>query len=187
MKTLVVYRSKSGFAKEYAEWIAEALQADLLEYAKVRADMFAAYDAVVYGGGLYVGGINGVKLIIDNMDKLEGKRLAVFASGATPPRKEALAEVTGKNFTPEQLIKIRFFYLRGGFDYSRLGILDKFLMVLLKLKIGIRKKTGKKLLPDELGMLEAFEKPMDFTKRKNIEALVEYIRGHSGTAAATTL
>lgn len=177
MKTLVIYKSRSGFAKKYAEWIAGELQADLLVYSKVNPGMFAAYDAVVYGGGLYVGGINGVKLITGNMDKLEGKKVAVYASGATPPRPEAMDEVTGKNFTPEQLTKLKFFYLRGGFEYGRLGPVNRFLMQLLKFKIKWRKRTGKKLHPDEVGMLAAFEHPLDFTKRESVKPLVDYIRG----------
>jgi menaquinone-dependent protoporphyrinogen IX oxidase len=179
MKTVVIYRSKSGFVRKYAEWIAEELSADLIEHSKADASTFERYDAVVYGGGLYVGGINGVKIITSNMNRLEGKRVTVFASGATPPRTEALEEIVKKNFTPEQLKKLKFFYLRGGFDYGKLGFTDKALMLLMKSKLLLRKYVTKNMQPDEKGLLSAYDKPVDFTKRKNIKELVDYIRDGS--------
>jgi menaquinone-dependent protoporphyrinogen IX oxidase len=172
MKTIVIYKSKSGFVKKYAAWIAAELSADLYEASQVTVGGLTAYDTVIYGGGLYVGGINGVKLITQNLDKLIGKKVVVFASGATPPRTEALDEVQNKNFTTEQLRRIRFFYLRGGFDYSQLTPVDKILMNLLKWKL----KRKQELTADERGMLAAYAHPVDFTRKKNIDDLIAYVR-----------
>lgn len=175
MKAVVLYKSKSGFVKKYAEWIAEELSADLFEASKVAPSIFDAYDTVIYGGGLYAIGINGVKLITSNLNRLKGKKIAVFASGATPPREKDIKAVQDSNFTPEQLQQIKFFYLRGGFDYKKLKPVDKILMNLLKLKIRIKKREERE--PDEIGMLAAYDRPMDFTKRKNIEELIAYVKG----------
>jgi len=171
MKTAVIYKSKSGFAKKYAEWIAQALIADIYESSQVNVEILTEYDTVIYGGGLYAVGINGVKLITKNLDKLKGKNVVVFATGASPSREEALCEVRNKNFTSEQQKQIVFYYLRGGFDYSKLKPLDKVLMTLLKWKM----KMKTELVPDEIGMLAAYDKPVDFTRRKNIDELVSYV------------
>ena len=171
MKTVVVYKSKSGFVKKYAEWIAAELAADLFEAGEVTVDTLAAYDTMIYGGGLYIIGINGVKLITENLDKLGGKKIVVFATGASPVREETITEVRDKNFTAEQQERIRFFYLRGGFDFSKLRPIDKVLMTLMKWKLRRRKNPT----PDERGMLAAYDKPMDFTNRKNIEELIAYV------------
>ncbi len=173
MKTVVVYKSKSGFVKKYAEMIGKALSADVFEASGVKIDALLPYDTVIYGGGLYVGGINGLKLITGNMDRLHGKKLIVFASGATPVREETIEELRQGNFTPEQRQMIRFFYLRGGFDYSRLNAKDKFRMTLMKWKIkGTKQKTA-----DQKGLYEAYGKPVDFVKEKNIEAIVACAKG----------
>ncbi|MBP2631746.1 MAG: flavodoxin, partial [Firmicutes bacterium] len=79
--------------------------------------MLISYDTVIYGGGLYVVGINGVKDITQNIGKLKAKKVIVFATGVTPSREETIREVRDKNFTIEQQRHIRFFYLRAGFDY----------------------------------------------------------------------
>ena len=78
MKTVVIHKSKTGFVKKYAEWIAEELSADIFEASKVTSDMLTAYEIVIYGGGLYAVGINGVKLIKQNLDELKNKKVIVF-------------------------------------------------------------------------------------------------------------
>jgi len=172
MKTLVIYRSKSGFSKAYAVWIARVLEADLREYRSVRPEQFVAYDTVIYGGGLYAVGINGVSLIKDNLDVLKDKRVIVFATGATPSREETSASIRDANFTPEQQERIQFFYFRGGFNYQKLSLIDKLLMNLLRLRL----KRKKLLTADERGMLSAFSQPVDFTKEQNIAPLLLSLR-----------
>lgn len=119
IKTVVIYKSKSGFTRKYAEWIAEELSTDIFEASKVSVDLLKAYDNIIYGAGLYAVGINGLKLITRNLDKLKDKKLAVFATGATPFREEALNEVRNKNFTLDEQKHIQFFYFRGGFDFNK--------------------------------------------------------------------
>jgi menaquinone-dependent protoporphyrinogen IX oxidase len=174
MRTLVFYSSKTGFVKKYAEWIADELKADLLTFENVDCRTLQSYDTIIFGGGLYAGGINGVGKIKRNLPKLEGKKIIVFASGASPWSEKVLNEVRDKNFTAEEQKKIKFFYLRGGFDLTKLGFFDKFLMKLLKMKIMSKKKKGIKLDGDEVGMLNAMENPVDFTKRENIKELIDH-------------
>jgi len=83
MHTIVIYRSKSGNTRKYAEWIAEELGADLLEASRCGIERISQYDTVVYGGGLYATGINGVKLITNNLRRLKGKKIAVFATAGS--------------------------------------------------------------------------------------------------------
>lgn len=175
MKTLVIYKSKTGFTKKYAEWISEELSADILDASKVNINMLSAYDCVIYGGGLYVVGINGVKLITQNVDKLKGKKIVVFTTGMSPSREEGVSEVISKNFTLEQQKIIQFFYLRGGFDYSKLNPFDKILMTLLKASIKWKKIRKKKLNSDEIGILAVFDKPTDYTRRDKINELIAYV------------
>lgn len=133
--------------------------------------MLQPYDIVIYGGSLYAGGINGVQFVTRNLDKLQGKKIVVFATGASPVREEVIAEVKNKNFTLEQQKHIQFFYLRGGFDYSRLKPVDKVLMSLLKFNLKMKKEST----TDEREMLALYDKPADFTKKENIKAIIAYV------------
>lgn len=173
MKTVVVYKSKTGFTKRYAQWVAQELAADLFEAAKVTAEMLTAYDTIIYGGSLHAVGICGVKRITNHLTELNGKKIVVFATGASPAKEEAINHVIESNFTPQQLAQIRFFYLRGGFDYGKLNTVDKFLMTFLKWKL----KRKQNLTADEKGMLAAYDTPLDFTRKENIAEIISYVSG----------
>lgn len=173
MKTIVIYKSKIGFTKKYADWIAESLSSDIYEVSKVNIDMLSSYDTIIYGGSLYAGGILGVKIITENIDKLNDKKVIVFATGASPLKESVVNEVKNKNFTNDQLNCIKFFYMRGGFDFSKLNLVDKFLMNMLKWKI--KSKGKEKLTGDEIGMLSIYDKPVDYTLKKNIDSIINYV------------
>ena len=171
MKILVVYKSKTGFTKKYAQWIARDLSADIHEYASVDKKMLGKYDIIIYGGSLYAVGINGKKLITQNLDILKNKKVIVFAVGASPYREEIINEIRDNNFSKEEQKTIQFYYLRGGFHYHRLPLFDKILMNLLQLKL----KWKKVLTPDEKGMLSAFKMPVDFTRKQNIQEIINHV------------
>ena len=170
-KVAVVYRSKSGYTEKYAGWIAKATGADLLKGEKTKVEDLLKYDTIVYGGGLYAVGINGIKLITNNYDKLKDKQLIVFGSSASPARPEIVEEVRNRNLTKEQQETVDFFLLRGGFDKSKLTPMDRVLMQIMKISLQ-RKKV---LTPDESGLLNAYDTPVDFTSEKNIEPILAKI------------
>ena len=170
MKAIVAYKSKSGYTKRYAEWIAQELGCDIKEDPEL-SDILG-YDTVIYGGGMYAGGFNGVKLITKNLDKLKGRRIALFAVGSNPGREHEMKVFWDRVLTAEQQKTIGLFYLRGGFDYSKLTARDKVLMKMLKVKLQkIKERTE-----DEQGMLDAYDTPVDFSDKANIKPLMEFIR-----------
>ena len=174
MKTIVVYKSKTGFTKKYAQWIAEQLSADIFNISEVNINTLIKYGTIIYGGSLYAVGILGIDLINKNIDKLKDKKILVFATGVSPLSDKAINDITSKNFTQEQLKFINFFYLRGGFNYNKLNFFDKFLMTLLKWKIKSKKKE--ELIPDETLMLSIFHESVDYTKKENINELISFIK-----------
>ncbi|MBQ4310731.1 MAG: flavodoxin, partial [Oscillospiraceae bacterium] len=156
MKTIVAYKSKSGYTKTYAEWIAQELHCDIKENAEL-SDL-AGYDTIIYGGGMYAGGFNGAKLITKNLDKLNGRKIALFAVGSNPGREHEMQPFWDKVLTAEQQKTIGHFYLRGGFDFGRLTTGDKVLMKMLKARL----QSLKERTEDEQGLLDAYDTPVDF-------------------------
>jgi len=175
MKTVVIYKSKSGYTKKYAQWLAEALQADLFEADKFNKEQFGAYDNVIYGGGIYAVGINGIKFIKENLPSLKGKKVIVFATGLSPAREEVINEIKDKNFSAEELGAISFFYMRGGFDTAKLKTLDGLAMKLMR-RI-LKRKDPAAMSEDDRSMLDAFEQPVDFTDKRNIEPILKALEG----------
>lgn len=169
MKTLVIYKSLTGFTKKYAKLISKKLSCDIIPYKKTNLKLLNDYDQIIFGGSLHASGILGIKLIQKNLEKLENKKIIIFAVGATPNKPDLLKKLLDSNFTKEQQKKIKLFYLRGGFNYNKLNFLNKLIMRLLKSKLQKKKhKTN-----DDKGMLAAFVKPIDFVNEKNIKNLIK--------------
>lgn len=169
MKTIVVYKSKSGYTRTYAEWIAQEIGCDIRENAEL-SDIIG-YDTIIYGGGMYAGGFNGVKLITKNLDRLSGKKIVLFAVGSNPGREHEMQSFWNKVLNAEQQKNIGHFYLRGGFDFSKLTAGDKILMKMLK----VRLQKLKERTEDEQGMLDAYDTPVDFRNKENIRPLLDYV------------
>ena len=171
MKTVVVYKSKTGFTKKYAEYISETLECPLYDYKSSKNVDLDDYDVVIYGGSLYASGILGLKKF---KERIKDQELIVFAVGATPPKEGLDEELIKSNFSEEERKNVKFFYMRGGFDFGSLNLIDKLLMKTMKKSI--LKKDPEERTPDEKGMLNAFDNPVDFTNRKKIQPLVDYYR-----------
>lgn len=193
MNILVIYRSKYGFTRTYAEWIAQALnqtdggriadecapdsrspenRCDLKEGAGLDVGSLSCYDTIICGGGLYAGGINGLKLITDRYDTLKDKNLVVWATGACSGYPHEQEHIWEQNLSSEQRQTIKTFYLRGGFNYSLLNRTDKFLMKGMKLML----KTKKDKTQDDKMLLQAYDIPVDFRDRTLIQPLIEHVK-----------
>lgn len=171
MKTLIAYRSKTGYTKKYAHWLAETLHCDCKEAPSVSE--LLSYDTVIYGGGLYMGKINGIKLITDNFDQLKNKQLILFAVGISPGKEEELETLWKNNLPSEEHLKtIKTFYLRGGFNYQKLDFKSKFLMYGLK-KFYLERKENP--TEDDKGMLAMYDAPQDFTDRSALDNILKFL------------
>ena len=167
----VIYQSKYGSTKQYAEWIAEELGVPLLEKSAVKPERLKDFDLVIYGGGLYAGGIAGADLVI----KHPCKKLVVFTVGLADPQTTDYSPLLSKNFTPEQLEITKLFHLRGAMDYDKLGMVHKGMMAMLK-KMILDKKVPEKYTEEEKGILETYGKQVSFLDKSSITPVVEYAR-----------
>lgn len=62
-KIAVVYKSKYGATKKYAEWLSEDIGADLYLQDNCKFEILNSYDTIIYGGGIYASGIAGLSFI----------------------------------------------------------------------------------------------------------------------------
>lgn len=175
MKTIILYSSKTGYTENYAKWIAKALGCDIQRLADFDIKNLSAYNTIVYGGGLYAGGINGFKKISPFLENANDKKLVLFATGASPMKSVDKSALISHNMSPTISDRVMFFYLRGGYDFNRLSFIDKILMTIFKFKIRFYSKK-RALTADENGMLNAYNQPVDFTKEDHITPIVEHIR-----------
>ena len=81
---VVIYQSKYGATKKYAEWLAEELSSNIIETKQADIEQVAKYDTIILGGGIYATGIAGVSFLRKNNEKLKGKTIEVIAVGSSP-------------------------------------------------------------------------------------------------------
>ncbi len=172
MKAIVVYKSKTGFTKRYAEWIADELKCDILDYENVSDTTFVEYDIVIYGSRVHAGKVAGLKkvktLLVNNAD------LVVFATGGTPLAAEDVVNTIWKaSFSEEELLKTPHFYMQSGLNYEKMGAVDRLIMKTLDKMLNGKKNKNS----DEIGCEQAIGSSYDISSREYILPLVQYVQG----------
>jgi menaquinone-dependent protoporphyrinogen IX oxidase len=127
-KTLVVYSSKYGSTKKYAEWIAEKCNAELFSLPDFDIEKLNDYETVIFGASVYIGKIRDIKFIKKNWDILKLKQTAVFTVTAAPQDDPMLDKIFRWNLPEHIREKVSYFKLRGAFDYKKLTLKDRILM-----------------------------------------------------------
>ena len=174
MNAIVLYKSKYGSTKAYAQWIAEDLGCECKDAKGVKADDLLKYDTIIYGGGLYAEIIAGASLITKNIEKLKDKKLIIFTTGITPldVREYYDHEVLDKNIKPEIRQYIKVYNFMGRMVLSELTAPHRAALKMLK-KI----MSGKENPTDmEKLLVELCDADGDFTDRAQIAELVEYAK-----------
>ncbi|MBU0612602.1 flavodoxin domain-containing protein [Patescibacteria group bacterium] len=89
MNTIILYKSKWGATKQYAEWIHEAYpESDIEDLNKFDVENFSNYDIVVIGSRTYMGRILVGKFLTGNWNKLKDKKVYLFSVGMMLPDSE---------------------------------------------------------------------------------------------------
>lgn len=84
MKGIIIYQSKYGATKKYAQWLSEKKGFPCVETKRARLSDVREYDTILLGGGIYASGIAGLSFLKKNIKELQGKKILVFCVGASP-------------------------------------------------------------------------------------------------------
>lgn len=162
-QTIIIYRSKTGFSRRYAQWLAEDLHGRAVPYEERKTLKLADYDTIILAGGLYAGQMPGLKWLEKQLPRLQGKRIAVLAVGCAPI---ALPENMAKLFGP--LPQVQGFYCQGGLDYEHMAPIHRAMMAALR--------TAFRGKPENAEMLEIISHSFDAAKRENLAPLLAWAR-----------
>ena len=178
MKTAVIYKSHYGATETYAKWLAEDLGADLLQSDRVKPADLQQYQIIVYGGGLYAGGINGIALLTKNFELIKDKALYLFTVGAAdvtdPENLKNIRSSLEQKLPLAMREKLHIYHLRGGMCYSKMSLIHRTMMnMMVKM---LRKKPENELRAEDKIMLDTYGQDVNFTDRAAIVPLVADIR-----------
>lgn len=173
-KGIILYRSKYGATKKYADWLVEETGFDCMETKNAKAEVLQQYDVVILGGGVYASGIAGLQFLKKNISQLAGKKIAVFAVGASPYDETAIAQIRDMHFK-DALSDIPLFYCRGAWDEDKMKFTDRTLCKMLQKAVS--KQDPQTYEPWQKALMCAVGKSCDWTDKSYLEALLNYING----------
>lgn len=169
-KVAVLYQSRYGTARQYAEWIAEETGGTLFPIPKVTLADLEGYDTIIIGGGIYASRILGMNFLAKNFSQVSGKKLIAFSVGASFGSKKNTDEIRNRNLTPEMQKTVRYFHLRGGLFYSKMGTLDRAGMKMLIAML--KRKPEDQWDDDTRGLVETYGKDTSFLDRATIAPIL---------------
>lgn len=174
MKGIILYQSKYGATKKYAQWLKELTGFDCAETKKAAVKMLAGYDTVILGGGIYASGIAGLPFLKKNFAALKDKKTAVFCVGASPYEEDAFRQIVAHNFTGD-IRGVPCFYCRGAWDESAMSLPDRTLCKMLQKAVA--KKDPADYEVWEKALMCAAGQNCDWTDRKYLKPVLEFISG----------
>lgn len=173
MKLLILYYSKTGFTKRYAQWLGEDLSCDCLPFESRSGVDLSQYDAVAFGSSLRAGKIRKLSWFRKQLPKLKGKRLSVFFTGAMGPDPQAVQKAISQNLTPQEREQVKAFYLWGGLNYDAMEGMDKWMMGVFRKMLQSKKEPT----DEDKQAAQMVASSFDKTDRAFLKPLENYLRG----------
>ena len=169
MRTLILYTSKTGSTKKYAEDIAQAVNGDVFPLKKYKWKDVGDYDSIVFGGWVMGGKIQGIDDFLSHYDEISDKNILVFSSGMGFVTSESRDRLISGNVL--DIYHIRYYQLRGSFDYSKLHFPYNF-MINTSLR-ALRKDPDS---AQDLSMVENLkETPLEFYDQQGVDRIISVL------------
>ena len=183
MKSLIIYGSQYGTAKAYATKLSEITEIPCISYENIKD--IKDYEQIIYFGGLYAGGVKGLKNTFRLLKNSNIKTILVTVGLADVNNKENTNNI--KASLEKQLdYKISFFsnlniyknslifHLRGGIDYSKLNFKHKTMMKMLY--HSLKNKPIESLTQEDKALIETYNTKVDFVDYDSLKQIVEVIQ-----------
>ena len=151
MSRAIIYKSKTGHTERYAKMLSKELNIPCYSYKDAKV---SENDEVIFLSYIYASKIMGLSKILKKYNVK-----VVIAVGALAYSKDYLNALKDANN-----IKLPFFYLRGGIDYSKLNFFFRKLLPVI----------GKDIAKDDKELLNLFKNGGDFVTKDNLNEVLAF-------------
>lgn len=172
-KGIILYQSKYGATKKYAEWLHHETGYDCIQTKTANVKTLQDYDTIILGGGVYASGIAGLSFLKKNIEQLSNKKIAVFCAGASPYDENAINQIKELHFK-NALLNIPLFYCRGAWNEAAMSFGDRTLCKMLQKAVA--KQDPSTYEPWQQALMGAIGQSCDWTDKKYLEPLLAFIR-----------
>lgn len=130
MKGIIIFKSKYGVTRKYAEWLNSETGYPAIEIGKVKIKDIADADTIICGGPVLAHSIPVSKWIKKKWGILKNKKIVLYTTSGTSPRDPELRTIFESSFEPEISGNIKYFPQGGRMIFRELSRLDRILMKL---------------------------------------------------------
>jgi len=163
MKGIVLFMSKHGSTRQYAEWIAQETGFNLVDLKANRRPDLKDKDIIVIGSWILAGKMVAHSWIKKNWPKIEDREVIVFSVGGDVPNEELREKHKVASLPEDMSGKVSFYLFQGRFRQEDQNV---FLRGMLKFAAKYEKDG------DLAGKMV---KGVDGVRRENLDEMLRYI------------
>ena len=175
MNKIIIYASKYGTTKCYADKLANMTGINVISYDYIKD--ISSYDTIIYLGALYAGGVLGLKNTIKGLKNDFNQKFIIATVGlADVNDKENINNIRNsiKRQIPKKVYdKAMFFHLRGGIDYRNLNFKHRTMMKMLYKKA--KNLPSEEQTSEVKAMIETYNQKVDFIDFNMLNNISEVI------------
>lgn len=172
MQKIILYGSRYGTAKEYAEELSRRTGIKALPYKQAGA--LAQYDTLIYFGGLYAGGVLGLAKTLKRLPSQSSPRLIIATVGLANPQDDRninhIRNGLRQQIPRDRYEKARLFHLRGGIDYANLSLLHRMMMRFVYQRA--KSLPPEEQTPESRELVETYQTRVDFIDFTALDDLI---------------
>lgn len=161
MERLVIYCSKTGFTKSYADWLSEEIPCKTVSVEEAESMDLKKYNLVIFASSMYAGSIKKINWFKEKSEGIDNRILLV--TGAAPFDYQTF---------PKEAEEFRMFYLQSGLRYDKMGIKDRMMMKALLLFLRSKKDKNE----EETALTQVISESHDNSSKENLLPVIQYIK-----------
>ena len=177
MKSVILYGSRYGSARRYAQELSK--QTDIPAVSYQEAPPLSKLETIVYIGALYAGGVLGLTKTLRRQSFGEHQRLIIVTVGLADPdipqNRENIRNSLQKQIPAQLYGRAAVFHLRGAIDYQALSLGHRTMMALLHRSL--QKKPAEEWSEEDKALMETYGKQADFVDFASLRPIINEIQG----------
>lgn len=175
MNKIIIYGSKYGSTKMYAEELSRKIGVKAISFESITD--INNYDTIIYFGALYAGGVFGMSKTLKKLNNIENKSIILATVGLADPKdKENVNNIRNnikRQIRKDIFEKIKIFHLRGGIDYTKLNFTHKTMMKLLY--NAVKNLPEEKKTSEDRAMIDTYNKKVSFIDFNDLDKIINVL------------
>ena len=172
MNQIIIYGSCYGTSQHYAKVLSQKTQIKAVSYDQIKD--LDGYNRIIYIGGLYAGGVKGLKQVLPLIKTSLILATVGLADVKDHENIENICMSLQRQIPADLYQKTTLFHLRGGINYQILNVKHKTMMALLYQKA--KRIPKEQQTADVKAMIETYHQKVDFYDESSLDPIIQMIK-----------